>query len=181
MAFENTWHRYYPRLAVYLQKGFHLSQEDAEDLAQETLLKIHGKRSEYDEKYAFSTWVYAVCRNTCIDFLRQNRRLKENEQAMEEADGTADLFRPGPEAALMRDETLRDITAAVGRLVSSHRELVYLRMYEELSYREISAITAKPTGTIKYRFSEIRKRIKQELGEGYEKRTGVDAIYQVGN
>ena len=49
MAFENTWHRYYPRLAVHLQKGFHLSHEDAEDLAPETLLKIHGKRSEYPE------------------------------------------------------------------------------------------------------------------------------------
>jgi len=181
MAFEHTWHRYYPRLTVYLLKAFRLSREDAEDIAQETLLKIHRKRFEYDEKYAFSTWVYAVCRNTCIDFLRKNRRLQENERAMVETERTADVLRPGPEAALIRKEALRDIAAAVERLVSSDQELVYLRMYEELSYREISAITGKPTGTVKYRFSEIRKRMKQELGEDYEEKTGFYAIYEVGD
>ena len=165
MAFEDTWHRCYPRLTVYLQTAFSLSREDAEDIAQETLLKIHRKRSEYDEKYAFSTWLYAICRNTCIDFLRKTRRLRVNEQALEETAGTADILRPGPEAALIQKEAVKDIAAVVDRLVSSDRELVYLRMYEELSYREISAIVGMPIGTIKYRFSEIRRRMKQELGE----------------
>lgn len=181
MNFEKMWNSYYPRLTVYLRKSFRLSREDTEDIVQETLLKIFKNRTGYDETYAFSTWVYTVGRNTCIDFLRKTRRFSENEEILDEADALTDHRQQGPEAALVRGEELREIAAAVDRLTASNRELVYLRMYEDCTYREISTITGKPVGTVKYRFSEIRKQLKKELGDEYGKKTGFYAFRRVEN
>lgn len=122
---------------------------------QETLFKVHRNRTSYNGESAFSTWVYTMGRNTCIDFLRKSRKQRDaaesvNGEMMSEVDELPDAGSPGPEAlALQKEESLEIRKVILGALSYSDREILFLRMYKDLSYREISAMTGKPVGTIK--------------------------------
>ncbi len=169
MGFEVFWNRYYPGLLVYFRNSFPLSREDAEDMVQETLFKVYRNRASYNGETAFSTWVYTIGRNTCIDFLRQARnRYDAAEPVSKEPAPGAEEFpdaRPGPETLALRKEEGREIREAILDILSpADREILFLRMYKEMPYREISAMTGKPVGTIKYRFFEIRNLLKKRLG-----------------
>jgi RNA polymerase sigma-70 factor, ECF subfamily len=174
MKFEAIWTEYYKRLYVFCTQSYGFSEEDTADLVQEILLKVYQKRDGYLEKYAFSTWVYTIARNSCIDFLRNSRSRLAHECA--DADNSEAVIlqfpdgkHPAPEQELLDNE----LRCAIGRFIellpTDDRELIYLRMYEEMPYREIAGITGKPEGTVKYRFFNIRKQLQTYLEDIYER------------
>lgn len=173
MDFEEIWKSYYSRLIVFCTQSYRLSKEDAEDTVQETLAKVYKNLRTYSREYSLSTWIYTIARNSCIDFLRKTCPAESDFPA-----GTSgeDFFQqlpdtgtPGPEEQFSRNEARQCIESFLKRLSPGDREIVYLKIYEKLSYRKISAITGRPAGTLKYRFFSIRKQLRTFLGEVYEK------------
>lgn len=160
---EEIWITYHPKLQIYLKQIFP-NIEDYEDRASEILMKVFNKIDKYNPDYAFSTWIYRVARNTQIDEIRKNTIRSYN---IEDYNFISDS---NPEDDIIRDFEYISIKEAIESLDSHERELIYLYYYEEQNYREISEITGIPTGTLKYRMSVSRSKLKEilERGECYE-------------
>jgi RNA polymerase sigma-70 factor (ECF subfamily) len=125
----------------------------AEDLFQETWIRVLERGHQYDGRHEFSTWLYAVARNLTIDYLRKNNPvsldgLMEDEEhaPLEPAD-----TRPMAWEVVQQHEQAERIGAALVSIPAEYRETVVLRFQEELALDEIAAVTGAPLGTVKSR------------------------------
>lgn len=156
--FEDIWKLYHPKLQVYL-RHFYTGDEDPCDVVSEILLKSFESIHTYDSSYAFSTWIYSLARHFAVDLMRKKKISGESLSGLEATEAYS------PEILKMKNIEQELIRQAVDKLDAPDREMVFLYFYEELNYREISEIVSVPIGTIKYRMSEIRKKLKPELEE----------------
>jgi len=137
------------RYLVYLSGN----RELAEDLFQETWIRVLERGHQYDGKHEFSTWLYAVARNLTIDYLRKMSPLsldglmEDGEHApLEPADP-----RPMAWELMQQHQQAERISAALLRIPAEYRETVMLRFQEGLALDEISTVTRSPLGTVKSR------------------------------
>ena len=137
------------RYLVYLAGN----RELAEDLFQETWIRVLERGHQYDGKHEFSTWLYAVARNLTIDYLRKKSPLSldglmedEEHAPLEPAD-----TRPRAWEVVQQHEQAERISAALISIPAEYRETVVLRFQEGLALEEIAAVTGAPLGTVKSR------------------------------
>jgi RNA polymerase sigma-70 factor (ECF subfamily) len=145
---EQYQHRLF-RYLMYLSGN----RELAEDLFQETWIRVLERGHQYDGKHEFSTWLYAVARNLTIDYLRKKHPvsldgLMENEEhaPLEPAD-----TRPMAWEVLLQHEQAERVSAALVSIPAEYRETVVLRFQEGLALDEIAMVTGAPLGTVKSR------------------------------
>lgn len=143
--------------------------EDAKDISQEVFLKAYRNIANFDERSAFSTWLYRITTNTCIDEMRK-RKGKQSyslEEELENEDGTMQrqIADEGdtPEESLLREERKSEILQALENLSAEHKAAVVLRDVKGLSYEEISEILDLSLGTVKSRISRARNQLKTEI------------------
>lgn len=143
--------------------------EDARDISQEVFLKAYRSLAQFDERAAFSTWLYRITHNTCIDEMRK-RKGKQSyslEEELESEDGTmqrqvADAG-DTPEKRLLREEEKSEILRALDTLSAEHKAAIVLRDIKGLSYEEIAEILELSLGTVKSRISRARNQLKTEI------------------
>ena len=152
--------------------------EDAKDISQEVFLKAYRNIKNFDERSMFSTWLYRITTNTCIDEMRK-RKGKQNyslEEELENEDGSMQrqIADEGdtPEESLMRGEEKGEILQALDTLSEEHRAAIILRDVKGLSYEEISEIIELPMGTVKSRISRARNQLKNEILKIRERNDG---------
>lgn len=151
--FEEIWLDYHPKLQVYTkQLAPHI--DDIENRVSEILLKVFHSYNNYNSKYALSTWIYRIARNTLIDELRKKKPRLYSIDEYEFKDQTI------LEEELIKKEETEHLKYAITLLEPMERELIFLYYYEDKNYREIAEITGIPEGTHKYRMSVTRKRLK---------------------
>jgi RNA polymerase sigma-70 factor (ECF subfamily) len=145
---EQYQHRLF-RYLVYLSGN----RELAEDLFQETWIRVLERGHQYDGQHEFSTWLYAVARNLTIDYLRTKRPLSldglmedEEHAPLEPAD-----TRPMAWEVVQQHEQAERISAALVSIPAEYRETVVLRFQEGLALDEIATITGTKLGTVKSR------------------------------
>lgn len=142
--------------------------DDALDLSQEAFLRAWRGLSSYRSDAAFSTWLYRLTGNVCIDFLR--RRGKENTVPLyctgdENEEWELPLPSPAPSAetqALIRLERGL-IAGAMAKLEPEYRQALTLRAVNGLSYAEIAAVMEVPEGTVKSRIARAREKMRRLL------------------
>lgn len=144
------------------------NQEDARDLAQEAFLKAWRRLQFYQSEASFSTWLYRLTTNVCIDFLRQKKRRptvsltvdgdSEEGQELDLPDGA-----PSPEDRLLHQETSRAVQKAMEQLDEEFRLVLTLRVVEDLSYEEIARVLDLNTGTVKSRLARARIKLRKIL------------------
>ncbi|MDR2408405.1 MAG: sigma-70 family RNA polymerase sigma factor [Bacteroidales bacterium] len=128
---------------------------DAEDLTIEAFGKAFHNLSQYTNEYAFSTWLFKIASNNCIDFLRKKRlSLFEMDKAYFSGENEVIFFelnddKPNPEERLFNKEKSSEIRRLVNTLKPRYRKLIELRYFEELSYTEIATQLNVPIGTVK--------------------------------
>ena len=130
------------------------NDEDARDVSQETLVKVLRNLDQFDPERKFSTWVFGIARNTCIDEHRRRKR-----RSWEEPGDVVDE-RPSPAenvARLQRAERLED---ALEHLPPMYREVLVLYHFEHLKYQEIADILELPIGTVMNRIFRARKKLR---------------------
>jgi RNA polymerase sigma-70 factor (ECF subfamily) len=137
------------RYLVYLAGN----RELAEDLFQETWIRVLERGHQYDGHHAFSTWLYAVARNLTLDYLRRKSPLSldglmddEDHAPLEPAD-----TRPAAWELIEQHQQAERINAALLSIPAEYRETVVLRFQEGMALNEISAVTGAPVGTVKSR------------------------------
>ena len=143
--------------------------EDAMDISQEVFLKAYRSLSNFDERSAFSTWLYRITHNTCIDEIRK-RKGKQTyslEEDLESEDGSMQrqVADDGdtPEESLMRKEQKSEILRALDTLSEEHKAAIILRDVKGLSYEEIAEILELSLGTVKSRINRARNQLKTEI------------------
>jgi RNA polymerase sigma-70 factor (ECF subfamily) len=144
-------------------------RQTAEDLFQETWLRVLERGAQYDGEHNFSTWLFSVARNLAIDYMR--RKKPESLEAAEEGDGPATVpLSGGPSAfdVVAGQEESERILAALACVPVEYREAIVLRFHEGLSLEEIAAATRAPLGTVKSRIyrglNVLMPRLKGVLG-----------------
>jgi len=148
----------------------------AEDLLQETWLKVVRSSSEYEPKARFTTWVYTIARNLCVDSARKETYRQtdsldapigseEGERPM--GDSVGDEVAAGPERAAHNSRLRPLLTKALAGLPEEQREVFLLREYHGISFKEIADVTGVNENTVKsrmrYALEGLRKRLS-ELG-----------------
>ena len=128
---------------------------DAEDLTIEAFGKAFHNLSQYTSDYAFSTWLFSIASNNCVDFLRRKRlNYYEIDKDFDKRDDDYVAFelnddKPTPDEVLLAKEKAKIVRQCVNMLKPHYRELIELRYFEELSYEEISQRLQIPMGSVK--------------------------------
>ena len=166
-AFQEVLDRY--RGAIYnLCWRMTRNDEDARDLAQEVFIKVFTLLDRYDEQYAFSSWLFRIATNHCIDHLRRQRlRMLSVERDggtdEDEAEMQIPADGPEPDVVLQRREALEKLEEVIADLPPHYRVITLLRHDQQLSYEEIAETLDLPLGTVKARIHRARNLIQQML------------------
>ena len=145
--------------------------DDAMDLSQETFLRAWRCLDQYQFASAFSAWLYRLCSNICIDFLRRRRRQQTVPLTFEDADGEEQTYavpdvQPLPEEQVELKLTRETLAAAMAQLLPEHRAVLQLRVVNEMSYEQIADVLDIQIGTVKPRLSRARNQLKKILERG---------------
>lgn len=142
--------------------------DDAADMSQEAFLRAWRGLEKFQFESAFSTWLYRLTSNVCIDFLRNAKRRQTvpltytdgegEEQTLELPDET-----PSPEEAAIYAERQAQMIAAMAQLEPEHRQILTLRVINDLSYSDIAEILQLKEGTVKSRLARARENLKKKL------------------
>ncbi|OFX28546.1 MAG: RNA polymerase subunit sigma-24 [Bacteroidetes bacterium GWA2_31_9] len=152
-AFAELMGRYRDAIYYMLLKMVN-NKSDADDLTIEAFGKAFKKLSQYTPNYAFSTWLFKIATNNCIDHMRKikgHRVSIDINTEDEEGDSTMNLPSDvlDPEEKLIRKQRKILLNTVVEKLKPRYRKLIELRYFKELSYEEISIELELPLGTIK--------------------------------
>lgn len=150
--------------------------EDADDLTIEAFGKAFKNLKQYTPDYAFSTWLFRIASNNCIDFIRK-RKMNESvsvnlNEITETGDNLADILPSptrNPEEDIIRQQKIQALRDVIERLKPQYRKLIELRYYEERSYEEIAAELVLPIGTVKAQLFRARELIYHILKNRPEK------------
>lgn len=167
-AFDELLLRYQSKLFNYI---FFIvrSQELAEDLFQETFVKaiVTIQQGRYTANGKFGAWLTRIAHNLIIDNFRQERN--ENTVSNDESEvdllNDADLCDDNIEMQMVTDQTLSDVRRLVDALPASQREVVYMRFYQDLSFKEIADITGvsinTSLGRMRYALLNMRRMAEE--------------------
>lgn len=167
-------------IAGYQKRVFNIAlkmignHEDASELAQETFIRVFKSIGKFKEESLFSTWIYRIATNICLDELRRRKGRKEvsldEDIKLENGDVSRQIedTGPSPEAIAERNELRRKVNDAIGLLTEEHRLVIIMRDIQGFSYEEIAKITGCPEGTVKSRINRARQSLKQLLKDRVE-------------
>ena len=146
-------------------------QEDAAELTQEAFHNAWRGLPGFQAESAFSTWLYRLASNVCLDFLRREKRRKSLSLTVVSLDQeeAVELEIPdqryAPEGELERLEQRQAIRDGLARLSEEHRQVLVLRELSGLSYREIAQLLGVEEGTVKSRIARARGALRKVLVE----------------
>jgi RNA polymerase sigma-70 factor (ECF subfamily) len=143
------------------------SEEEAQDVAQETFLKAYRAIGGFKQEARFSSWLYQIATNLCRDRLRRRRtRATVSLEELEETGPVIAETRPGAHENLLRTDLARVVRRAVAALPEEQREVVILKEYQGLTFLEIAQALDVPVSTAKTRLyrglGQLRLRLERE-------------------
>lgn len=163
---------HYREPVYYLMLKMTGNPYDAEDCTLEAFGKAFNKLDQYTADFGFSTWLFRIATNNCIDFQRKNKiqtvSLTENDSKNTPTMNLADT-EPNPEASIIRSQKLVVVRQVVDKLKPHYRSLIEMRYYEEMSYEEIADKMHLPLGTVKAQLFRAREFIFQLLKRSQDK------------
>lgn len=141
--------------------------DDAFDLSQETFVRAWKALAGFQFESAFSTWLFRLCSNICLDYLRAKKRRAAVSLTMTDEDGETQLDLPdpakGPEEQLLAAEDREALIKALNSLPADQRQIITLRAINGLSYTEIAQVMQLQEGTVKSRLSRARTNLRNKL------------------
>ena len=151
---------YYADIYSYLRRLCG-SVADAEDLTQQTFLKVWSSLDSFAGRSKFSTWLYRIAHNTYIDFHRNNYHINRDRSDQWWAECTDE--NPGPLANVADRQLARSLYEAVDQLDDGKKHIVHLHYYQGLSIRETAKVMGIAKSTVKYRLREVFKILRAKI------------------
>ena len=154
---------------IYKKPVYHVvlkmvrNQDDAEDLTIEAFAKAFRNLHKFNPEYAFSTWLFRIATNNCIDFIRKNKIKTMSIDSAIKVDNGDEItidFRDqnlNPQETAIKNQKIEIMQHVVARLPDKYQRLVTLRYFDELSYEEIATELKAPLGTVKAQLHRARE------------------------
>jgi RNA polymerase sigma factor (sigma-70 family) len=167
-AFDVLLSRYENKLFSYIFFIVH-NRDVADDIFQETFVKaiVTLQSGKYTEQSKFSAWITRIAHNLIIDFFRQehNENVISNDETEVDLFNNANLAEPNVESRMVADQTLSDVQRMMNFLPDNQREVVYMRYYRDMSFREIADATGvsinTALGRMRYALLNLRRMAKE--------------------
>jgi len=163
-AFKALVERYMKR-AYYSTLALVGNHSDAVDLSQAAFVKAYRAMKRFDQEREFFPWLYRILRNLCFTHLKkrageraQSLTPGKDGRALEIADSTH-----GPDAIAERNELVQALRMELSRMAPDEKEILLLRDFEGLSYKEIAARLDVPLGTVMSRLFNARKKLRERM------------------
>ncbi|PWA10028.1 RNA polymerase sigma factor [Pueribacillus theae] len=159
-AFEALIHRYHSPLFSYLERKLHDPQK-AEDFTQETFLKLIRQLKAKKQPNNLKPWLYQVATNLCRDYWKSaffRSEKQELDRIPEPKDSKTSIIE-----IYEKQEERKEILASLSQLSETQKEIVLLRFYQDLKYKEIAAALDLPIGTVKSNLFHALKKLKTSL------------------
>lgn len=170
-AFAELMGRYKDAIYFMLIKMVN-NASDAEDLTIEAFGKAFKNIQQYTPNYAFSTWLFKIATNNCIDFIRKKKTLTisldQNDDDPDKASTDIQASILDPEEEMIKEQKQRMMRDIVSKLKPRYRKLIELRYFKEYSYEEIAEELELPIGTVKaqlFRARELLYNILKNTGK----------------
>ena len=161
IAFEYLFNRYRDAIRQLLVQRAG-SESDADDLLQETFIKVYLHLDRYKKDYTFGQWLYTIARNTFIDFVRR----RQDDLSIDERFSAPPSSAPTPEESVIRLQQRAHIEHYLEALTPRYRRLIHMRFFEEYSYEEIAEKLQLPLGTVKTQIHRARERMCDLIRRG---------------
>lgn len=146
--------------------------EDAFDLSQEAFLRVYRALPAFREESSFSTWLYRIVSNVCMDFARKRAGRQKHESPLITSDDDGNDvvlevpdLRYSPETQQENKELAAALAEGIARLSPMHRQILLLRDISGLSYQDIAEIFDLEEGTVKSRLSRAREKLRVFLAD----------------
>ncbi len=134
------------------------NREEAEDILQETFLRVYKQRESYDFAYSFSTWIYTIALNLCKNLYKRKKKVR-----FLGLDSVANQPDPNSENLGNKNRLSSILEGAIGSLPFKYRTVLLLRDVDQLSYEEVASALNLPLGTVKSRVNRARRILKKRL------------------
>ncbi|HLP56442.1 MAG TPA: sigma-70 family RNA polymerase sigma factor [Fluviicola sp.] len=167
-AFASLMERYRESIYFMMMKMVRNS-DDADDLTIEAFGKAFSRLDQYSPSFAFSTWLFKIASNNCIDFIRKKRiKLTSMDTGYTNEEGEsiridAKAQTRDPEETIIHNQKVKHMRQLVSKLKPRYRELIEKRYFEELSYEEIADELNLPLGTVKAQLFRARDFLAQMM------------------
>lgn len=139
------------------------NENEAEDITIQTFSKAFDKIHTFDEKYVFKTWLIAISKNVYIDVLRKKKSSIFVETSKEQQEKVYLVVdeNPTPEDTIIREQNLAKLLRDIKQLKSKYQEVIQLRYFQELSYKEISKQIDEPMNNVKVKLLRAKKLLAE--------------------
>ncbi len=167
-AYSQLTKRYWDSIFHKMLNMVH-NREDANDLTQEAFAKAFDKLTSYTPRFAFSTWLFKIAINNCIDHIRKKRLHLLSIDDKVEGEGSQDYSFSlksnslDPEQTFIRTQKVKQMRKVLRRLNHKYRLMIELRFFEDLSYEEISRELEIPLGTVKAQLFRAKELLSNML------------------
>jgi RNA polymerase sigma-70 factor (ECF subfamily) len=167
-AFERFYREIRPGLLRFISSRVR-DPHAARDLVQEVYTKAFRHRARYDPRRPFTTWIYTIARNSCVDYLR--RRVRDPLSAVApnapstppDLDALPDGTLADPSASAEQRDLVEAVREELGKLPDQRRAAVEMKIVEGLTYREISEVLGAPLGTVAFWVRESLETVARKL------------------
>ena len=172
-AFSDLMEKYKDLIYYMLLKMVN-NNDDAEDLTLEAFGKAFNRLNQYTPNFAFSTWLFKIATNNCIDFLRKKKKnVMSIDNRVSNNDGDEYMFEiksdgMTPEEITVNEQKIQLIRKYVKKLKPRYQILVEMRYFKELSYEEISIELNLPLGTVKAQLFRAREFLYNIMKHSFE-------------
>lgn len=156
--------RYESKLMRYLRYFAGADREHAEDIFQETMIKVYRNINGFNQSLSFSSWIYRIAHNEALNYLRKNRRQAAVSLDAEDEESISLLKVLASEENVHLEVAKKEVAAkvreALKHLREDYRELLILRYLEDYDYNEISYVLKKPLGTVGVMLARAKEAFK---------------------
>jgi RNA polymerase sigma-70 factor (ECF subfamily) len=172
-AFSDLMEKYKDPIYYMLLKMVN-NNDDAEDLTLEAFGKAFSRLNQYTPNFAFSTWLFKIATNNCIDFLRKKKKnVMSIDNRVSNNDGDEFMFEiksngMTPEEIAVNEQKIQLIRKYVKKLKPRYEILVEMRYFKEMSYEEISVELNLPLGTVKAQLFRAREFLYNIMKHSFE-------------
>lgn len=169
-AFVGLYNRFKGPVFAFCFKML-MSREQAQDVMQETFLRVYENRDRLLKSASFRSWLFTIARNQCLNQIRTGGRQVNVGQEVLERTATTET----PFTQMDKSEQVEFVSTFLGKLKPEYREVLVLREYQNLSYEEIAAVTRNSLSSVKSRLFKARKKLAEVMQENMREETHVFA------
>ncbi len=157
--------RYEKKLMRYLNYFTGANSHFAEDIFQETMIKVYRNLNAFNQKLPFSSWIYRIAHNEALNYLRKNRQQAAVSLEAEDGEGITLLkvlaSEENVQMEIEKKETAFKVREVLAHLREDYREILILRYLEDYDYNEISYVLKKPLGTVGVILGRAKEAFKE--------------------